>query len=66
MSFLKQYTIRVEGFVTIMAEENLDVNAVPMKIDVVTRDEDKTSPAIDLLETDITEQSIQSVTDNLK
>jgi hypothetical protein len=60
---LKQYLIKVEGFVIITAEEPLDIKTVPMKIDVHTRYEgDEYSPVIDVIQTEITEISITSET----
>jgi hypothetical protein len=59
---IKQYTIKVEGFVTITAEEPLNIENVPIKIDVFTKVESEISDAICVIETDITEKTITSET----
>ena len=54
----KQYTIRVVSYVTITAEEGLDINDVAMHVDVPEYTEDDTSPVLELNETEIIEKTI--------
>ena len=56
----KQYTIRVEGFVTITGPDDLDLDNVPMKIDVYDFNEDPDSQVLEVNYTEITEKEIET------
>jgi len=60
---LKQYTIAVEGFVTVVAEEGLEMDDVRVKLDVFTQDEISDTAVTEVNETEVTGKSVISKVD---
>ena len=60
---LKQYTVRIEGFVTFTAPDGIDLNNVPMKIDVGDEGDCDYSPVTEVNDTEITEKELSSIVD---
>lgn len=60
MTMAKQYTIKIEGYITITAKDGLKAEDIPMNIDVHDFQDDDTSPVLEVNETEITSRSIET------
>lgn len=59
----KQYTMRVEGFVTFTAEEGITLDDAPVMIDSITMDEFEESKIEEVHETKITTKEFSTIVD---
>lgn len=55
---MKQVTIRVEGFITVIVENDVKSEDIPVALDVPTKDEVDISPVEDVCDSEITTQEI--------
>lgn len=60
---MRQVTMKVEGFVTLLIPDDVTINPenIPVKLDVFNSDEDETSQVVEVIETDVINKQIQTI-----